>query len=68
MMITVHCDCEDCYCNEDGYCCADAGLYIDSTGECETYEPKDNWDALDDIEKEEAMNLYREQEGKECEE
>ena len=23
-MITVHCDCEDCYCNEDGYCCADA--------------------------------------------
>lgn len=42
MMITVHCDCEDCYCNEDGYCCADAGLYIDSTGECETYEPRED--------------------------
>ena len=45
MMITVHCDCLDCYCNSgDGYCEADAGLYIDSTGECETYEQREDED------------------------
>lgn len=41
MMITVHCDCEDCYCNEDGYCCADLGIYVNNMQECETYEPRE---------------------------
>ena len=54
MFINVHCENEDCYCYEEGYCCADAGLFIDSTGECETYEPRDDWERLNDIEKEEA--------------
>ena len=38
MMITVWCDRTDCYCNEDGYCCADAGLHIDEDCECDVYE------------------------------
>ena len=42
MMITVHCDRTDCYCNEDGYCEADLGIQIDSIGECETYEERED--------------------------
>ena len=41
MMITVWCDCEDCYCNEDGFCCADAGLHINELGECDVREDKE---------------------------
>lgn len=41
MMITVHCDRTDCYCNEDGYCEADLGIQIDSTGECVVYEERE---------------------------
>ena len=42
MMITVHCDRTDCYCNSgDGYCEADLGIQIDSMGECETYEERE---------------------------
>ena len=40
-MITVHCDRTDCYCNEDGYCEADLGIQIDSTGECVVYEERE---------------------------
>ena len=41
MMITVHCDRTDCYCNEDGYCEADLGIQIDSMGECVVYEERE---------------------------
>lgn len=39
MFIKVFCDCEDCVCNENGYCVADMGISIEN-GECVVYEPR----------------------------
>jgi hypothetical protein len=41
MFITVRCDSLDCWCNDDGYCVADAGITINSMQECTVYQEKD---------------------------
>lgn len=62
-MTVIDCDCSECIYNEGGYCNADMIEIVD--GECNTFEQQDNWDQLDDIEKEEAMRIYRESEEEE---
>lgn len=44
MLINVHCNCEDCYCNENGRCTADIGIEI-VDGECLTREESEVQDA-----------------------
>ena len=41
MLIDVHCDCKDCYCNENGECVADDGEIEIVNGECATYYPRE---------------------------
>ena len=48
MNIDVTCNCDLCLYNEDGKCCADMGIIIDNSGECETYLLKDLKDMEDE--------------------